>query len=141
MNYSGLWYRVIAECLLMIVIISVAIFFEAKRTPKRKDRLIVLSASIALFVGIASLYLYRIACGDTAVYSGQFVVSRRNSRVAPPLPLTSEYVFQCGDIKKTFYLDELSKRSIYPGEFEEGSHYVVCYDRLTRVILSVQEMP
>ena len=110
MNYSGLWYRIIAVCLLGIMICSLNLIIEVKRTSKKKSRIVIFSAIIALFIGMALVYLIQIECGESVMCIGQLVSVHRDSRVAPPLPLTSEYVFQSAGKKISLYLDSISQK-------------------------------
>lgn len=74
-------------------------------------------------------------------FQGVFYESYRNSRVAPPLPLTMEYSFaEISSEVKAFYLDLLSKKEIIPEGFLEGTEYMVCYETRTNIIVGVEKL-
>jgi hypothetical protein len=94
---------------------------------------------IAIAVCMGLVYASRIAFPDVSSYVGEFVDVHRNSRVAPPLPITYEYVFWDGEgEKKVFYLDVFSKREIFPDEFVNDQKYKIYYDEFTNVIIKVE---
>lgn len=85
------------------------------------------------------VYISRVVFPNVSSYAGEFVSTNRNSRVAPPLPLTSEYVFWNGEGKKqVFYLDALSKKEIIPYELETGKEYIIYFDDFTNVIVKIE---
>ena len=94
---------------------------------------------IAFAIGMSLIYASRIVFPDVSSYTGEFIESHRNSRVAPPLPVTSEYVFWNGEGKRqVFYLDVFSKKEIFPSEFEVHQKYTIYYDEFTNVIIKVE---
>ena len=58
---------------------------------------------IAAAIGLSLLYASRIVFPGVSSYTGEFIDSHRNSRVAPPLPVTNEYVFWNGEGKTSVY--------------------------------------
>lgn len=139
-NYSGIVYRIWGVCGVMLLLGVVCILFEKPRLHKNwLQRCKFGLLTIAFAVCLGAVYSSRIFFPNVLSYTGEFVDTHRNSRVAPPLPLTNEYVFWNGEGKrKVFYLDVLSKKEIYPFEFETGEKYTVYYDSFTKVITRVE---
>jgi len=139
-NFSGVFYRIWGVCGILLLLGVVCILVEkpwAKKI-KLKDLKIGL-VGIALAIGLGLVYASRIVFPDVLSYTGEFVDTHRNSRVAPPLPLTDEYVFWNGEGKRqVFYLDFFSKKEIFPYEFEYGRQYTIYYDDFTNVIVKVE---
>ena len=139
-NYSGIVYRIWGVCGVMLLLGVVCILFEKPRLHKNwLQRCKFGLLTIAFAVCLGAVYASRIFFPNVLSYTGEFVDTHRNSRVAPPLPLTNEYVFWNGEGKrKVLYLDVLSKKEIYPFEFETGEKYTVYYDSFTKVITRVE---
>ena len=139
-NFSGVFYRIWGVCGILLLLGVVCILVEkpwAKKI-KLKDLKIGL-VGIALAIGLGLVYASRIVFPDVLSYTGEFVDTHRNSRVAPPLPLTDEYVFWNVEGKRqVFYLDFFSKKEIFPYEFEYGRQYTIYYDDFTNVIVKVE---
>lgn len=139
-NFSGVFYRIWGVSGIVLLLGLVCIIFEK---PWIKG-FSIKNCKFGLFAIIFALcliivYAYRIVVPDVSSYTGEFIESHRNSRVAPPLPLTSEYVFWNGKGEKpTFYLDSISKKAIFPHEFETGHEYTVYFDDFTNVIVKVE---
>lgn len=93
---------------------------------------------VVLAVCLSAIYLVRIVNPSVSTYTGQFVETHRNSRVAPPLPVTYEYIFWNGEgQKKAVYLDAFSKKKVYPCEFVKGQSYEVYFDDFSNVIVKI----
>jgi len=142
-DFSGVIYRLWAECGIIFCLGLLCILLEKPwQRPRKRSKgyfLGILLMMIAL--GLGTYYMSRINHQDISVYQGEFIASHRNSRVAPPLPFTFEYVFWDGEGKKpVFYLDIFSKKKIYFPEFIEGCEYVIYFDELTHLIVNVEEI-
>lgn len=138
-NYSGLWFRIWGSCGIILLLPVISWLFHCPW--KNKVRIRDMKTEIVVFVGaivFALYFLSRIVFPDVASYTGTFQSSYRDSRSAPPLPVTYEYCFWNGEGKKpTFYLDIYSKREIFPEEFNKEQEYTIYYDKLTNVIVKV----
>ena len=138
--FDGIIYRLWGVCGFMFLVGFICILLECPwkkrfRLSKCKIGLLIIAVSFALGLHYAS----RIIVPDVQCFEGGFIHENRNSTIAPPLPLTMEYVFSNGnDPKHVFYLDVLSKKTIYPHEFMEGMRYRVYYDRVTSIIVMVE---
>ena len=141
-NFSGILYRIWGVCGIMILLALLSIFFAKPWKPgftvsKIKTELIVTFFAVCLGL----VYLSRIIFPDVSSYTGVFVEFRRNSSVAPPLPLTYEYVFWNGDgKKKVFYLDAFSKKVIFSNDFVQGQEYTIFFDEFTKIITQVEDL-
>lgn len=138
-NYSGLLFRIWGVCGIVLLLGVACVLFEKPwlkpfKIQNYKVGLIIIAFAVCLGVTYAS----KIINPDVLSYTGKFVETHRNSRVAPPLPVTYEYVFWNGEGKKiVVYLDTFSKKEIFPYEFEKGSEYTIYFDDFTNVIVKV----
>ena len=152
-NFSGVLYRIWGVCGVILILGVVCILFEkpwvkkvnAKEDKAKKvkilnilyDKIGLIMIAFAICFGL--IYLSRIVFPDVSSYTGEFIESHRNSRVAPPLPLTYEYVFWNGEGKRqVFYLDSFSKKEIFPYEFVSDQEYTIYFDEFTNVITMVE---
>jgi hypothetical protein len=138
-NFSGIMYRIWSTCGFLFFLGCLLIILE-KPWKKCNIKKCISGFVIALLgIGLAVIYLSRMFYPNISVYTGEFISSNRDSSVAPPLPLTNEYCFWNGnEKKKVFYLDILSKKEIFPNDFETGEEYVVYYDEFTKIIVKVE---
>ena len=147
-NFSGVLYRIWGVCGAILILGVVCVLFEKPWIKKDKakkgkflstlnDKIGLIMITVAFCLGL--IYLSRIVFPDISSYTGEFIVSHRNSRVAPPLPLTYEYVFWNGEGKRqVFYLDSFSKKEIFPYEFVSDQEYTIYFDEFTNVITRVE---
>lgn len=115
-NFSGVLYRIWGVCGVILVLGVACILLNRPwaRKVKIKDCKLGL-IMIAAAIGLSLLYASRIVFPGVSSYTGEFIDSHRNSRVAPPLPVTNKYVFWNGEGKKqTLYLDIFSKKKHSP---------------------------
>ena len=140
LNFSGVWYRIWGVCGVILILGVVIILFERLWSKKGKNKDFKLGLiAIAIGICMSLIYASRIVFPDVSSYTGEFIESHRNSRVAPPLPFTSEYVFWNGEgKKKTFYLDTFSKKEIFPHELVSDQKYKIYFDEFTNVIIKVE---
>ena len=139
-NFSGILYRIWGVCGIVLIAGIVCILFEKPWEKNFKIKKCKVELGIIAFAICMSLvYISRVVFPNVSSYAGEFVSTNRNSRVAPPLPLTSEYVFWNGEGKKqVFYLDALSKKEIIPYELETGKEYIIYFDDFTNVIVKIE---
>ncbi len=105
-DFSGIWFRIWGSAGIILLVGIICILFERKR---RKYGYIVVAVAICLSI----IYFMRIISPSVSTYDGKFVEQRRNSRIAPPLPFTSEYIFWNGEgKKKTVYLGCVYTRQV-----------------------------
>lgn len=139
-NFSGIIYRLWAVCgiILLLAIISALFKKPWKGISLKSLKMEIIVILFSVILGI--VYLSRIIFPDISVYTGNFIETHRNSRVAPPLPFTSEYVFYNGEGKKQeYYLDSFSRKEICPEDFELNQEYTIYFDKFTDVIVKVEK--
>lgn len=138
-DFGGIVYRILGVCgpTLFLGILCMLIDTRWKRAGSIRECKIGIVA-IALAICMGFLYTSRIVFPDVSCYTGAFIEMHRNSRVAPPLPFTYEYVFwnETGN-KQVFYLDVFSKNDMFPYDFDNNKEYKIYYDEFTNVIVKV----
>jgi hypothetical protein len=139
-NFSGIIYRLWAVDGILFLLGIICILIEKPWSENFKFKKIIIGLVIIAFsISVATVHIVKIVSPDVSSYTGEFVSSNRNSRVAPPLPLTIEYRFWNGEGKKQcFYLDAFSKKELFPIDFEKGEEYTIYYDDFTNVIVKVE---
>ena len=139
-NFSGVFFRIWGVCGAILFIGIVCVLLEKPWKKKFKLKGYKLGIFVITFaICLSLIYASRIVFTDVSSYTGEFVDTHRNSRVAPPLPITSEYVFWNGEGKKqVFYLDTFSKKEIFPNEFVKNQKYTIYFDEFTNVIVKVE---
>ena len=139
MHFDGIIYRIWAVSG-VIVLIGLVILVLSRAPKERHD--IRFGVFMILFgAGIALFLFSRIAFPSVEIDEGTYLYSERNSRAAPPLPFTDEYVFDFGrELKDSVYLDVFSRKKLFPEGFTEGQLYQVTYDSVTHVILDVEAL-
>lgn len=113
-NFSGVLYRIWGGCGVILVLGVACILLNRPwaRKVKIKDCKLGL-IMIAAAIGLSLLYASRIVFPDVSSYTGEFIDSHRNSRVAPPLPVTNEYVFWNGEGKNKLFIWTFSQKKKY----------------------------
>lgn len=140
-NFSGLYYRLWGVCgpMLLLGVICIVLRKPFSRPFQIKDHKVGV-ALVAFSLVLGLFYTSRICFPKVESYTGAFIQSNRNSRVAPPLPLTFEFLFWNGQgYKEVVYLDVLSIKNIFPEELVVGKEYQVISDKVTHVIVQIQE--
>ena len=140
-NYSGIFYRLWAECGFLLGIGTLLLLIVRRNKGDSGNRQSALAGVLCLLLGVGLMvnYGYCIAKPDIQSFQGVFETEYRNSRVAPPLPLTMEYTFRDAAGKcHLVYLDVLSKKEIFPSGFDEGENYTVIYEGRTNIILKIE---
>lgn len=139
-NFSGVLFRIWGVCGVILILGVAGILFQKPWAntfdiKNCKSGLFMIGLAICLSI----IYASRIVFPNVSSYTGEFVETHRNSRVAPPLPVTHEYVFWNGEGKKqVFYLDSFSKKEIFPYEFVNDQNYTIYFDEFTNVIIRVE---
>lgn len=139
-NFSGIVYRIWGVCGIILFVGLIAILCTKPWMQDfsiSKVKIDLLFIVFAICLGL--VYSSRILIPDVSSYTGEFIECHRNSRVAPPLPVTYEYVFWDGEGKRqVFYLDIFSKKEIFPYEFVSDQKYTIYFDDFTNVIVRVE---
>ncbi len=140
LNYSGIIYRIWAVAG-VIVLLGVADLLASGIRAKSFSKSCFYTGLLVVLFGLGTAVYYANCWMNPKVDSvqGVFCEEYRNSRVAPPLPLTMECTFSDSNgEKKTLYLDVLSKKEIIPEGFQKGEEYLVCYEERSNIILNVE---
>lgn len=142
LNYSGIIYRIWGEAGMIILLGIACLLFSGFRTKSFSKQCFIAGILCVLYgCGTAAYYSTCLFSPKIDSFQGVFYEEYRNSRVAPPLPLTMEYSFsEISSKKKVFYLDLLSKKEIIPEGFLEGTEYLVCYETRTNIIVGVEKL-
>lgn len=139
-NFSGVIYRIWGVCGIILLLGIGCILYKkpwAKDFKLQNCKLGLFAVTLSVCLGV--VYASRVFSPHVSSYTGEFIESHRNSRVAPPLPVTFEYVFWNGEgLKPVFYLDTFSKKEIFPSDFEKGKEYTIFFDEFTSVIVRVE---
>ena len=139
-NFSGVFFRIWGVCGTILILGIICLLFKkpwAKNIKLKNCKFELFLIAFAIFFSL--IYTSRIIFPDVSSHTGEFINSHRNSRVAPPLPVTFEYVFDNGGGKnQVFYLDIFSKKKIFPYEFESNRKYTIYFDEFTNVIVKVE---
>lgn len=141
-NLDGLYYRLWGVCgfVALIGILCLGAGF-LPGTKDKKGTIFAGVLSIVVSLGMSIQCISIIRHPSIQIYEGHFVEQHRNSRVAPPLPVTYEYTFVSEDGKQTaFYLDLWSKDTIFPEDFEKDIEYQITYESQTQIIVGVESI-
>lgn len=142
-NFSGITYRLWGECgmiALLGVMCLVTAFLSAKPDFSKRASVIGIAALLVAFL-FSLEYLSSLRNPDIQIFEGTYSDGYRDSRVAPPLPLTWGYRFFDSEGKSsTFYLDVLSKKEIFDEDFLEDDLYCVYYDAQTQIIVRIDHL-
>ena len=152
MNTAGLWYRVFGVGGFILALGIISLIFDipllrkrrsSKKSTKEKSfKKSIIITCLVIITGflVSSFYMYKAILPNEICYEGYYEYSKRNSRVAPPFPVTSEYVFYNDRSKVGFYLDSYSSKEIFSEDLEEGAFYRIWYEKSTYVILKVEKI-
>lgn len=140
--FDGIIYRIwgVCGCIFLIGVLCILIEKPWKNQfTLERFGLGIFIIGIAFSLGI--FYLSRIISPSINYFDGMFVSENRNSTIAPPLPLTYEYIFSTQEEKDpVVYIDVISKKNVFPEKFVEGNHYRIYFDELTRIIVHVESL-
>lgn len=142
LNYSGVIYRIWGVAGI-IVLIGLGDLLLSWSRSKSFDKQCFAAGVLCVIFGFGTVAYYSTCLFSPKVdsFQGVFYEEHRNSRVAPPLPLTMEYSFSEIDSKtKVVYLDVLSKKEIIPEGFLKDTEYFIYYETRTNIILSVEKL-
>ena len=139
--YNGIFYRIWSVCGVIFLLGALCILIEKPW----KDTFRIQKCAIGIILLVFTLafglfYASRIIFPNILCYEGEYIEENRNSRVAPPLPLTYEYIFSKeGEKNQVFYLDVISKKEIIPYGFSPEKEYRIYYDAFTQIIVKVED--
>lgn len=140
-NLSGIFYRLWAVSGLFLFFAGIAFLLSRFWNRKKRDMKGIVVGICLLLVAFTSGFRYAKAAinPEIQIHEGYFLYKNRDSRVAPPLPFTTKYVFSNSTKgNPAFYLDTFSKKEICPQGFDENLLYRIYYEESTKIIVSVE---
>lgn len=149
-NLSGILYRIWAVggiFLLGLIICVILDLYDAHKKSKTncknnslKKHFIFYGVAFIYLLGYMSFYAYKYVNPQITIYEGCFVEWRRDSKVAPPLPFTSAYIFvDENNQKSTFYIDVDTKNELYLNDFVVDRKYKIYFEDDTKIIVRVED--
>ena len=136
-NTSGILYRVFSIGIILlicaIIILMLSLFWNYHK--KRMTCFILSIITFFFSISCVAFYSYKSLNPDVIYFEGYL------SRSSRDFALSYDYVFfDDSDNSITLHLDSLSKKSIYPNEFQNKKKYRLYYDKQTRIIVKVEEL-
>ena len=137
-NYDGILYRIwgVAGFFVLLGVCCVLVSSIHSITFTKKC---FTSGIISIVLGIV-LGIYYTSCYVSPVVESirsTLIEECRDSRVAPPLPLTMKYIFLNDEGYTAFYLDVLSEEMVLEQDLELGKEYIVFYESRTDIIVGI----
>lgn len=138
-NYDGILYRIwgVAGVFILVGLGCIIVSRMNKKVTFDKECFYAGICCIIFGIVTASYYGYCYFFPQVERMQCTFVEQRRDSRVAPPLPLTMEYIFIGEEGYCAFYLDELSKEDVMNEVLLTGNQYDVYYESKTDIIVGI----
>ena len=137
-NFDGILYRIWGVAGLF-VLLGVCCILAPRLRVTTINKECVIAGLLCILFGVTT-GIYYVSCylhPSVQCIQSTLVEVRRNSRVAPPLPLTMEYIFLNNDGYVAFYLDNLAKKDVLFDDFELGHEYYIYYEEQTDIIVGV----
>lgn len=138
-NLGGIYYQMKSNAILFLVLgIVFLILSRCWNMDKRNMKEMIIGlVCIALAIGSVIYYSVIINNPKISTHEGYYVSEQRvNTHI-----LKMEYCFSNGDeIKPVFYLDVLTKKEIYPEEFDSNQKYRIFYEEESDMIVKVEEI-
>ncbi len=141
MDYTGIVYRLWGESGIFALLGIVCIFIGFVGRHKAEKQCCLAGVLLLLWAAFSAIdYASALHSPEIVSFCGTFDRSYRNSRVAPPLPLTMEYNFYDEEgACRCLYLDILSEKNIVPQGFTQEENYIIYYEADTNIIIMVEE--
>lgn len=137
-SYDGILYRVWGVAG-FFVLLGICCLLASRKQAISFDKECFIAGIICILLGIATgiYYVYCYSLPQVESIQSTLVEERRDSRVAPPLPLTMEYIFLNDEGYTAFYLDVFSEEKVLRGELELGKEYIIFYESRTDIIVGI----
>lgn len=138
-NFGGIYYEMKSEAIVYMV--SGIVFLILSRfwnMDKRNIKEAILGC-ICIVLTICSIiyYVHIINNPIISTHEGYFVSEYRVNKHI----LKKEYCFSNGNERKpVFYLDVLTKKKIYPEDFNSNQKYRIFYEEKSNVIIKIEEL-
>lgn len=136
-NFGGIYYQMKSNAALFIVCGIVFLLLSRCWNQEKRNMKEIALGIICVLLAIISVayYSYIIKNPKISIHEGYFFSEHRvNTHI-----LKMEYSFtnEAG-LKPVFYLDVLSKKEIYPDEFDSKQKYRIFYEEETDMIVKVE---
>lgn len=141
-DYSGIVYRLWGQCGIAILLgLMLVISYKDRSSKGDMGQLYGGIALIAVALIWGARYCACLIAPDVQSVNCTFLDESRNSRIAPPLPFTMQYIVQDESGEKyRLYLDVISKKDIFPEDFCVGEQYVIYFESETDIIVAVDRI-
>lgn len=138
-NFSGIYYQMKSNAIIFAVLgVVFLIFSKCWNVDKRNTKEMIIGL-VCVILAISSVVYYSIIIKKHKIstHEGYYVSEQR----ASPYILKMEYCFSNGNKRRpVFYLDVLSKKKIYPEDFNSKQKYRIFYETKTNIIVRVEEI-
>lgn len=138
-NLSGIKFRMLGGSSTFIIIGIIFILFSKfwKREYLKKEDLILASVCILFAIGWFKYHLDIINHPQISNYTGTFIEYSRDRYTTFG---TTYYFSDEKEQQSGFCLDGISKKKIYPKDFQNGEKYKVYFEIKTETIVKVEEI-
>lgn len=139
-NLDGICYHIfhVGGVMLAFSLLAIGMSFFKIFKKKHVKKLTIIVEIICVLFSFAyiSYHSYKYFNPTIKIYEGEFFDGHRGRR-----GLTYDYSFSNGAGRRpVFYLDSLSKKSVYPEEFSKGKKYRIYYEEDLKIIVRVEEL-
>ncbi len=136
-NLSGIYYQIKSNCAIYLIFGIIFLILSKFWTVTEKNVKQLIGGIICILLAIGSIVYYGnvIMHPKISSHDGYFCSEHRvNTRI-----LKMEYSFSNPQGRKpVFYLDVLSKKDIYPHDFQTNIKYRIFYETETNIIVKVE---
>lgn len=138
-NFGGIYYQMKSNAVLFVILgVVFLILSRCWNVDKRNVKEMIIGLA-CIILAVSSIIYYSIIINNPKIltHEGYYVSEHRVNKHI----LKMEYCFSNGDeIKPVFYLDVLTKKEIYPEEFNSEKMYRIFYEEETDMIVKVEEI-
>lgn len=138
-NLGGIYYQMKSDAILYIVLgVVFLILSRCWNMDKRNTKEMIIGV-VCIVLAIGSIIYYSIIINNSRIstHEGYYVSEQRVNTYI----LKREYCFSNEDeTKPVFYLDVLTKKEIYPENFDSNQKYRIFYEEKSDVIVKVEEI-
>ncbi len=138
-NFSGIYYEMKSSCGFFLICGILLLLMSKFWVKSKKNIKEIVGGLVCVLLAIASMvyYMHIIKNPQVRTHEGYFVQENRAHRHL----LMMEYSFTNEDgLKPVFNLDVLSKKEIYPDDFDKNIKYRIYYEEETYMIIKVEKI-
>lgn len=146
MDFSGLHFRIWGCFPFFLIgglfVLAFGLLYERKGKESKLTWItttFIGSLIILLSLSYLTYYIHAINKPQISMIEGTLVSITRNSHVAPPLPVTTEYTFDVDGehYNISLYLDSFSKKQILDDELMINHEYTIWYSEKGNIIVRI----